>query len=319
MKIVMLERNSAGLDIPVNFDELGEVTYYANTVTHEDIIERIKDADIIVSNKTLLAEETLKNATNVKLICQLATGFDNCDLEYCKSRGIIISNVVDYSTDAVAQHTFTLVLALLEKLVHYDNYVKSGTYANQARFSNFDIPYTELSGKTWGIIGMGNIGKMVAKIASAFGCKVIFHSITGRSSVTEYEQVDFETLLSLSDVLSLHCPLTALTKNLIDAKALKQMKPTSILINVARGQIINNTDLYHALEDGTIMAAGLDVLEHEPLQLENPLSRILDSSKLIITPHLAWASVESRTRCVEGVRDNIKAYLNGTPQNIVNK
>ena len=319
MRIVALERNSAGTDISMDcFQDFGEVTYYRNTVTIEEVAERVKDADIIIANKSPLNEQTLKDAPKVKLICELATGFDNVDLAYCKSRGIKVCNVVDYSTGMVAQHTMTLALALSQKLFHYDNYVKSGTYSAQDRFSNFDVPFYELEGKTWGIVGMGNIGKRVAKLATDFGCKVIFHSITGKSNCTEYLQVDKATLLRESDFLSLHCPLSDLSLNFIDREALQQMKRTAILINVARGKVVNNTDLYEALVAGEIQAAGLDVIEAEPLALTNPLSKLKDSNQLIITPHLAWASVEARTRCVEGVYKNIEAFLRGEPRNVVN-
>jgi glycerate dehydrogenase len=315
----VLERNSVGPDIPVDcLEELGEVTYYRNTVTIEEVIERVKDADVIVANKSPMNEESLKDAKNVKLICEFATGYDNCDLAYCKSRGIKVENVVDYCTSMVAQHTFTMALALSQKLAHYDNYVKSGAYSAQDRFSNFDVPFYELEGKTWGIVGMGNIGRRVAKIAKAFGCRVIFYSITGKSSCTEYEQVNKETLLAESDFLSLHCPLSDLSRNLIDKKALQQMKKSAILINVARGPVVNNSDLYEALVSGEIAAAGLDVLEKEPLQLNNPLSKLKDSNQLIITPHLAWGSVEARMRCVQGVYDNIAAFKRGEDRNLVN-
>lgn len=319
MKIVVLERNSVGTDIEVScLEQLGEVTYYANTVTVEEVKERIKDADIIVANKAPLREEALKDAPNVKQICEFATGFDNVDIHYCRARGIKVCNVVDYSTGMVAQHTFTLALALSQKLPHYDGYVKSGAYSAQDRFSNFDLPFNELDGKTWGIVGMGNIGKRVAKIASAFGCHVIFYSITGKSTCTDYSQVDKDTLLSESDILSLHCPLSDLSRDFIDAHGLKKMKKSAVLINVARGPVVNNTDLYHALVAGEIMAAGLDVIEKEPLELGNPLSQLKDSNKLIITPHLAWASVEARTRCVEGVYKNIEAFMAGESRNVVN-
>lgn len=318
MNIVVLERNSVGPDISVEcFNELGNVTCYRNTVTIEEVKERVKDADIIVANKSPMCEESLKDAPKVKMICEFATGYDNCDLAYCKSRGIRVTNVVDYCSAMVAQHTFALALALSQKLPHYDNYVKSGAYSAQDRFSNFDIPFYELEGKTWGIVGMGNIGKRVARIATAFGCKVIFHSVTGKSTVTEYPQVDKDTLLRESDFLSLHCPLSDLSRNFIDKAALAKMKSTAYLVNVARGPVVNNTDLYEALETGTIAGAGLDVLEKEPLQLSNPLSKIKDSNKLIITPHLAWGSVEARMRCVEGVYDNIKAFQRGEERNVV--
>lgn len=311
MKIVILERNSVGTDVSVDsIKDFGEVTVYRNTLLPE-VAERVKDADIIIANKAPLNESTLKDAKNVKLICEFATGFDNVDIPYCRERGIGVCNVRNYCSEMVAQHSFAMALALSEKLMHYDNYVKSGEYGAQDRFSNFDIPFYELAGKTWGIIGMGNIGQTVAKIASAFGCKVIFYSVTGKSKVTEYKQVDFETILKESDFLSLHCPLSDITRNLIDKAALSKMKKTAVLINVARGPVVNNTDLYEALENGTIAGAGLDVLEKEPIADDNPLGKIKDSDKLIITPHLAWASVEARTRCVSMTYDNIKAFLNG--------
>lgn len=319
MKIVVLERNSVGPDTSIDvFNNLGEVVAYPNTTTIEEVIERTKDADIVVANKSPMNEKSLAEAKNLKLVCEFATGFDNCDLKYLRSRDIPVCNVINYCTEMVAQHTFTLALALSQSLPHYDNYVKSGEYCAQSRFSNFDVPFYELAGKTWGIVGMGNIGRMVAKIATAFGCRVIFHSVTGTSKVTEYEMVDKETLLKESDYLSIHCPLSDLTRDFIDAKALKMMKNTAVLINVARGPVVNNSDLYEALINGEIKAAGLDVIEKEPLQLSNPLSKIKDSNKLIITPHLAWGSVEARQRCVDYAYDNMKAFIEGKPTNVVN-
>lgn len=319
MKIVILERNSVGTDVSVDcIGDFGELICYPNTVTVEQVKERVKDADIVIANKSPLNEETLKDASKVRLICEFATGYDNCDLKYCSSRGIKVANVVDYCTEMVSQHTFTLALALSQKLAHYDNYVKSGQYSAQDRFSNFDLPFYELAGKTWGIVGMGNIGRKTAEIATVFGCRVIFHSITGKSSCEDYPRVDKETLLKESDFVSLHCPLSELSRNFIDKEALQLMKKTAILINVARGPVVNNRDLYHALVNEEIQAAGLDVMEKEPLEPGNPLSSFKDSNRLIITPHLAWASVEARTRCVEGAYRNIEAFLRGEEQNIVN-
>ncbi|MCH5270703.1 MAG: hydroxyacid dehydrogenase [Lachnospiraceae bacterium] len=317
--IVILERNSVGTDVSVEcFEKLGKVTTYPNTTTAEEVRERTKDADIVIANKAPMREAALQASPNVRLICDFATGYDNCDLPYCNSRGIKVANVVNYSTAMVAQHTFTLALALVQKLAYYDSYVKSGAYSAQDRFSHFGLPFTELEGKTWGIVGMGNIGKRVAKIAAAFGCHVIFHSITGKSTVTEYPQVDKDTLLAESDFLSLHCPLSKLSRDFIDREALRKMKKTAVLINVARGPVVNNADLYEGLIAGEIMAAGLDVLEKEPMELTNPLSKLKDSNQLIITPHLAWGSVEARTRCVEETYKNIEAYLRGEDRNIVN-
>ncbi|MCM1189147.1 MAG: hydroxyacid dehydrogenase [Muribaculaceae bacterium] len=319
MKIVILERNSVGTDVSVDcIRDFGEVTVYENTVSAAQVRERVKDADIVIANKSPLNEETLRDAAGVKLICEFATGFDNCDLSYCSARGIRVANVTDYCTSMVAQHTFCMALALSEKLAHYDNYVKSGAYSAQDRFSNFDLPFYELEGKTWGIVGMGNIGRRVAWIAAAFGCRVIFYSVTGKSVCKEYQRVDWDKLLSESDFLSLHCPLSELTEKLIDEAALKKMKKTAILLNVARGRVVDNAALYRALEEGEIAAAGLDVVEKEPLEPENPLSLLKDSNRLIITPHLAWASVEARTRCVQEAYENIAAFLRGEARNVVN-
>lgn len=318
MKIVVLERNSVGPDISVDcFSDFGEVVTYPNTLDHQ-VSERVKDADIIIANKALLNEASLKDAANLKMVCEFATGYDNVDLAYCKSRGIRVTNAVDYCTDAVAQHTFAMLFYLMEHLRHYDDYVKKGEYGAQDRFSNFDLPFVELAGKTWGIVGMGNIGRRTASIAEAFGCHVIFHSVSGRSSCTEYEHVTFDELLAKSDFLSLHCPLSDLTRDLIDKEALRKMKKTAILLNVARGPVVNNSDLYWALQNGEIAAAGLDVLEKEPIASDNLLGRIQDSNKLLITPHMAWATIEARTRIVTEVYQNIQAFLKGESRNVVN-
>lgn len=318
MKIAVLERDSVGTDVDVScFEKFGEVVYYGNTVA-DTVAERVKDADIIITNKAPLNGTTLKDAPHVKLICLFATGYDNVDLDYCKSRGIKVANVVNYCSTAVAQHTLLLVLALSEKLAFYDDYVKSGAYGAQDRFSNFDRPFTELEGKTWGIVGMGSIGHKVASLAEAFGCKVIFYSASGKSTCTEYQRVEFDTLLQESDILSLHCPLSDRTRGLIDREAFSKMKKTAVLVNVARGPVVNTQDLHDALMEGQIAAAGLDVLEKEPMAKDNPLGEIKDSTKLIITPHMSWASKEARTRLVGEVAKNIQAFLDGEPRNVVN-
>ncbi len=318
MKLVILERDSAGTDIDVScFEQFGTVTCYANT-TAAQAAERIKDADIIISNKAPMNQSTLADAPNVKLICLLATGYDCVDLTYCKSRGIKVANVVNYCTPAVAQHTLLLALMLSGKTAFYDQYVKSGAYSAQERFSNFDRTFHDLEGMTWGIIGMGTIGRKVASLADAFGCKVQFYSASGNSTCTDYPRVGLDTLLCTSDIVSLHCPLTDRTRSLIDKHAFEKMKPTAILINVARGPVVNTQDLYEALTTGKIMAAGLDVLEKEPMAHNNPLSQIQDSTKLIITPHMSWASVESRTRLIAEVAKNIQAFLDGVDRNVIN-
>ena len=319
MNIVLLERNSVGQDIDVScYDELGQVTAYPNTTTVEEVAERIRDADIVIANKAPLREAALRDAANLKLICILATGYDNCDVAYCRERGVKVCNVVNYSTAMVAQHTVTLALALSQKIVHYDRYVKSGAYSGQSSFSNFDMPFSELDGKTWGIVGMGNIGSRVANIAQAFGCKVIYHSLTGKSKSVPYEQVDKEALLARSDVISLHCPLSDLSRHFMDAEAFRRMKPSAILVNVARGPVVDQQALYEALVNHEIAGAALDVMDKEPLPADDPLCQIQDSNRLLITPHLAWASVEARKRCVQGVYENIRAFMRGEDRKVVN-
>lgn len=317
MNIVMLDRNTLGMDIDVSlFQKLGSFQEY-EAASREESMERIKDADVIIFNKTVMDEEMLQNAPRVKLLCVAATGTDNIDFSYTNQRGITVANIRDYSTPAVVQHTFALALYVMEKLSYYDNYVKSGQYSSQLGFSNFDERYGELKGKVWGIVGMGNIGKGVARVAEAFGCKVIFYSASGQNTCAEYERVDLDTLLAESDILSLHCPLTDRTRNLINLEALKKMKKESILINVARGPVVCEEDLCLALQEGYIAGAGLDVLSKEPMSKENPLAKIKDSRRLIITPHMAWASTEARTRCVKEIFKNIEDFINGKERNIV--
>lgn len=315
MKIVMLDRNSIGMDIDVNiFAKLGDFEYH-NTADPASIKEWIKDAEVIIFNKVKMNEDMLADAPNVKLLCVTATGFDNIDLEYAKKRGIAACNVRDYSTPAVVQHTFALALSVLEKIRYYDEYVKSGAYSGQTGFSHFEKTYFELQGKTWGIIGLGNIGRGVAKVAEAFGCKVIFYSASGNNTTTDYERVDFDTLCAQSDILSLHCPLSDKTKEIMNLDAFCKMKESAILVNVARGPVVNEEDLYTALTEGMIAGAGLDVLSKEPMTQDNPLGKIKDSDKLIITPHMAWASTEARTRCMEEVYKNIEAFCQGEKRN----
>ena len=317
MKISILERDSLGIDVDMSeIDKLGEVTVYPAT-TAENAVEHIGDADILIANKLPLNENTLKEAKNLKFVAQTATGTNNVDFNYTNSRGIKVANVPSYSTDSVAQHTFALLLYLVEKMRFFDDYVKDGTYSRSNCFSCLEMIYPEIAGKTWGIIGMGAIGQKVAQIATVFGCKVICYSASGRTYDMPYEQVDFDTLLSSSDIVSVHAPLNEHTKDLINYEAFVKMKESAYFINVGRGPIVVEEDLARALEEGQIRAAGLDVLRIEPMNADNPLLKIQDSQKLIITPHVAWATSEARQRCVDVVAENIKAFLRGEEQNIV--
>lgn len=306
MKIVFLDAQTIGTDIDLSkFDTLGEVVKYPFS-TPSEVRERVKDADVIVLNKVLINEESIGTAENLKLVCVTATGTNNLDKEYLAKRGITWKNVAGYSTDSVAQHTFALLFFLLEKLRYYDDYVKEDRYTNDVSFSHFEERFNEINGKTWGIIGLGNIGRRVASIASAFGANVIYTSASGSAPQEGYHQVDMDTLLATSDIVSVHAPLNEYTENLMNAEAFQKMKPTAIFLNLGRGAIVVEKDLAEALENGTIRAAGLDVLSVEPMSPENPLRQIKDSRKLFITPHIAWASVEARTRLMDIIYNQIK-------------
>ncbi|NCB93212.1 MAG: D-2-hydroxyacid dehydrogenase [Clostridia bacterium] len=309
MKIVILEAKSLGDDISfTSFDKFGEVKVYSST-TREEMPERIREAQVVVANKLPICEETLKDAPDVELVCLTATGINNLDQDYLKKRGIAAYNVAGYSTDGVAQHTFALLFYVLEKLRFYDEFVKSGEYSRCGVFSYFGEKFTELAGKTWGILGLGAIGRKVAQIATAFGCKVIWCSASGSHYHSEYEQVEFDELLKRSDFLSIHAPLNEHTENLMNRDTFARMKSTAILLNLGRGPIVNDADLAEALEAGEIAAAGLDVLTVEPMLPDNPLLKIQDSRKLMITPHIGWAATETRTRCMEQVAENISRYM----------
>lgn len=306
MKIVFLDAKTIGDDLDLSgYEELGEVVKYEFS-TDEQIPERVRDADVIVTNKANVNERTVGNAGNLKVVCVTATGTNNLDKPYLESRGIIWHNVAGYSTESVAQHTFSMLFFLLEKLRYYDDYVKEGHYINDRIFTHFKKTFWQISGKTWGIAGLGTIGKRVAEIARAFGCHVIYYSTSGKNHDTEYEEVGFDQLLARSDILSVHAPLNEQTEGLMDREAFQKMKPSAIFLNLGRGPIVKEADLAEALNRGEIAAAGLDVLSVEPMSRENPLKDIKDSDKLLITPHIAWASLEARTRLMETVLGQIR-------------
>lgn len=309
MKIVFLDVKTIGEDIDLSgFDALGEVVKYPFS-TPEEALERTEDADVIVLNKVEINEKSIGNAKNLKLVCVTATGTNNLDKEYLAEKGIEWRNVAGYSTESVAQHTFALLFYLLEKMRYYDDYVKSEKYIGDTTFTHFANVFHEISGKTWGIVGLGNIGRRVAEIAKLFGCSVIYYSTSGKNNNADYERVSFDEILAQSDILSVHAPLDENTKGLFDKEAFAKMKPSSIFINVGRGPIVVEQDLADALKDGQIAAAGLDVLAVEPMAETNPLRQIKDSEKLIITPHIAWASIEARTRLMDIICNQIKTYF----------
>ena len=309
MKIVFLDAKSIGEDIDLSgFDRIGEVVKY-DFSTPEEARERTKDADVIILNKVVIDEKSIGEAEHLKLVCVTATGTNNLDKAYLDAHGIAWRNVAGYSTESVAQHTFALLFYLLEKLRYYDDYVKTEKYIGDTIFTHFANRFHELSGMTWGVIGLGAIGRRVADIAKAFGCHVIYYSTSGKNSQPGYERVDFETLLKESDIVSVHAPLDENTKGLMNRDAFAKMKKNAIFLNLGRGPIVNEADLAEALELGVIAAAGLDVLETEPMTEQNPLRRIKDSDKLLITPHIAWASVEARTRLMGIILEQVKEYF----------
>lgn len=309
MKIVFLDTKTIGDDINLSqYNTLGKVVKY-DFSKPEDIPERVADADVIVLNKAPICEATIGAAQNLKLVCVTATGTNNLDKEFLAKRNIAWRNVAGYSTESVAQHTFAMLFFLLEKLSYYDAYVKEERYVNDTIFTHFAEHFHEINGKTWGIIGLGNIGRRVADIAKMFGANVIYYSTSGKNQQEGYNRVDFDTLLSTSDIVSVHAPLTEATENLMNKEAFSKMKSSAIFLNLGRGAVVVEEDLAEMLNAGKIAAAGLDVLRTEPMSPDNPLLSIKDSKRLLITPHIGWASVEARTKLMDLVYENIRKFF----------
>ena len=308
MKIVFLDASTLGDDIDyTQFEQMGEVVRYPFT-SSEEAPDRVTDADVVVVNKVLINEQTISTAGKLKLVCVTATGTNNLDKDYLAQRGIEWRNVAGYSTESVAQPTGSweavpvrlFLHSRLENLRYYDDYVKNGSYVNDRIFTHFARTFRELNGMTWGILGLGAIGRRVADIAGMFGAKVIYYSASGAPAQKGYHQVDFDTLLTESDILSIHAPLNEYTEGLMNASAFHKMKSDAILLNLGRGPIINEADLADALDSGEIKAAGLDVLSVEPMAKDSPLLTVRDKDRLFITPHIAWAAVETRQRLCPG-------------------
>ena len=312
MRGVILDCDTLGpddLEFSALFDLPVEWTVHASCPSSE-VVERILDAEIVMTNKTLINADTLSKAPNLKLISVLATGTNVVDLEAARAQGIVVCNAVNYGTASVVQHTWTLILALTTNLQPYNQAVMDGWWAQSESFCLLNYPVRELAGKTLGIVGAGDLGKGVAKIAEAFEMQVVFAALPGRTYSDKLPRVELHKLLPMVDILSLHCPLTAQTQNLIASEELRLMKESAVLFNTARGPLIDETALRKALGDGEIAGAGLDVLSAEPPVDGNAL---LDSSipNLIITPHSAWAAVESRQRLVGQMVENVGAFLDG--------
>ncbi|MEN8717913.1 MAG: D-2-hydroxyacid dehydrogenase [Sulfurovum sp.] len=309
MKIVLLDKSTLGQDIDLTpIEKLGELVSYELVQGDENIIEAIGNANIIITNKVIITKNIMEK-TNIKLICISATGMNNVDLPAAKELGIEVMNVADYSTSSVAQVTLSYVFKFIQHLDYYDNYTKEGKWINSKVFTNLDAPFNELNGKNWGIIGLGNIGNKVAQIATVFGCNVSYYSTSGKNNNKEYEQKDLNTLLSQSDIISIHCALNESTKNLLNNTNLNLMKDKVILINVGRGGIINEQDLVEVFNNSKCKVA-LDTIEIEPMHDKSALIPILGNKRFICTPHIAWSSIEARALLIEKIVMNIKSFNN---------
>ena len=307
MKIVFLDEYSVcGRDLS-SIKRGGDYTGY-ETTSPDEVLEKSKDAEIIISNKVVLNAETIASLPHLRLICVAATGMNNIDLNAAAEHGVEVRNAVGYSTYAVAETTLSSALALLREVTYYDNYFKSGAYSSSERIFNFDRPTAQLRGKRWGIIGMGNIGREVARLAEAFGCEVSYYSTSGVERKEAYSQLSLSELLSTSDILSIHCPLNERTRSLIGAEQLAQMKPSAILINVARGGILDEAALADALNEKRLRGAALDVFTSEPLR-ESPLYTLKDPYRLLASPHNAWSPVEAIDRLIGCIEQNIADYV----------
>lgn len=314
MKIIITDRDTVtkgDLDLS-RLSEFGKVTEYGFT-TPEDVSKRVADADIVLCNKTLLNRDTLKGVKNLKYIGLFATGYNNIDLTYAKEKGIVVCNAPGYSTGSVVQHTFALILELFNHVYEYNRIIAAGDWIKSRTFSYFPIPLTELEGKTIGIIGYGTIGKKVAETAHAFGMNVLSYTRTPKESeITLF--TDFYSLLEKSDIVTLHCPLNEQTNNLMNADAFGRMKKNAVLINTSRGAVVDENALYSALCTNKITGAGLDVLCIEPM---SPDCILKDAPNCIITPHIAWAGLETRSRLLDIVIENLKGFISGRIQNRV--
>ena len=304
MKIVFLDAATMGDTSFSPIENLGEFICYDYS-TPEEAIERVKDCDVLIINKVLVTPELIDAAPNLKLICEAATGVNNINLEYAASKGIPVRNAIGYSTSSVVQATFMQILSLMGEGQYYDDCVKSGRYSNMRIFTDPSVSWTELEGKTIGIIGMGNIGSRVAKVADAFGMKVCYYSTSGTGHCKDYPCLPIEQLLAESDIVSIHAPLNDRTNGLIGEDELSKMKPSAILVNMGRGGIVDERALAEAIDNGTIAGAALDVFVKEPLPSDNPLLHVKNPQRLRLTPHTAWASIEARERLVQQIADNI--------------
>jgi glycerate dehydrogenase len=309
MKIVVLDGITLGNIKWKEFEKFGEIEVYELT-SKEERLERIKNAEIIITNKVVIDKEIMEKASKLKLICVAATGMNNIDLEYAKKKSIMVKNVVAYSTESVVQHTFAMAFYLIEQLKFYDEYVKTKKWSKSGVFTCLQREFFEINKKIWGIIGLGKIGKRVAEVAKCFGCEVMYFSTQNQDRDKRFKRVSLDELLSISDIISIHAPLNEKTRNLIDFEKLKLLKERAVLLNLGRGGIINEEDLVKILKIKNIFI-GLDVTSIEPISPQNELLAFKDN--LLITPHIAWTSIEARRKLIEGIKRNIEVFL----QNVI--
>ena len=308
MKIVFLDAATIGNDMTYEtFYDMGEVVVH-QTTNEEEFEEHAQNADVLVINKLKLNASNLPKTPTVKLICLAATGYDNVDLDYCRKAGIGVCNVVGYSTQSVAQLTLSMALSLYTNLTQFTDFVRSGEYT-QAGIANRLTPvYHEIAGKTWGIVGYGNIGKQVARVAEALGCNILVYK---RTPIDDVECVDFNTICQKSDILSLHVPLNDQTRNLLDKEHIAMLKKSAVIINVARGAVTDEEALTEAILDGRIGGLGVDVYSKEPFDLGHPFNKIKHLPNVLLTPHMAWGGYETRVRLLAEIKENIIAFYSG--------
>ena len=306
MKIVLLDTLTFGDTDLSGFEALGEVEFY-KTTSQEQTQERIKDADVIVTNKVVITKELMQNSPKLKLICVAATGMNNVDLEAAKEQKIAVKNVAGYSTDSVIQHTFSMLFYLIGHSRYYDEVVKDGRYAQSAIFTDVSHPFFEIKGKRWGVIGLGEIGRGVAKVASAFGAEVLYHSTSGANLAQDYRHLKLSELLESCDIISIHAPLNEQTKDLLDYEALQSCKEGAVILNLGRGGIINEEAVAKIVDERELLF-GLDVLEREPMRTDHPFLSVKNKDQLYITPHIAWTSKEAREKLIASVIENIQNH-----------
>lgn len=310
MKIVFLDEYSLGGTNLDAIKTLGEYVGFEHTLPAE-VVERCQGAEVVIVNKVVIGRNEISQLPDLKLICVAATGVNNIDLEAAKEHNISVRNAVGYSTHTVAEATIGSVLALQRHICYYDNYVKSGDYSASGRFVNFNRPTNRLWGKNWGVIGLGNIGRKVADLAAAFGCNVAYASTSGVARKENYEQKTINDLLAWADIVTIHCPLNDATRGLLDAERIALMKPTALVVNVARGGIVDEEALVEALDNNRLGGAAIDVYPVEPMPLTSPLLTAKQPEKLLLSPHNGWSAMESIEDLVVCITTNIKNYLAG--------